>query len=62
MDVDLVLIAPLFAELVEGFVGAGDPVIPATEAKAACRINAADIRSGDDSSRAQRSRFEDGAS
>jgi hypothetical protein len=31
MDVDFVLVAPFLAELVESLVGAGHPVVPATE-------------------------------
>jgi hypothetical protein len=49
VNFDFVFLAPLVAEFVEGFIGAGHPVIPAAECQLTCSVSASDIRSGDNS-------------
>ena len=47
VDIDLILLAPFLAELIEGLVGAGNPMVPAAQSESAGGMDAADIRRGD---------------
>ena len=61
VDFDFVFLAPLVADLVEGLVGAGHPMVPAAERQLAGGVCASDIGRGNNGGRAKSSGLENGA-